>query len=264
MEAMRKVLVFLFIFNFIYAHDYWLRPQKFILSKGDTLILHLYVGDKLKVEIEREFQMQMTEKFELLKSDGVLDLLPETQDKSIPLLRRIIDFDGLGLIVMERGWAYIELSLEEFNEYLKHEGITDIRSKLRGKVQKERYRRYIKSLILSGDKVDGEIYKKVVGQRLEIVLLQNPYLLKVGDKLEVQVLFEGKPLVNKVVTLYSVDRDSVFEQKVRTNKNGIAKFKIKNLGFHLVRLVHLRECENCDDVNWESFWTSFSFEVPQR
>ncbi|MFN3134244.1 MAG: DUF4198 domain-containing protein [Candidatus Kryptonium sp.] len=261
---MRKILIFLFIFNFVYAHDYWLRPQKFILSKGDTLIVHLYVGDKLKAEIKRELQMEMTEKFELVKNDGIVDLLSQAKDKSIPILKREVDFDGLGLIVMERGWAHIELNAQEFNEYLKHEGITDIKIDSKNGVQKERYRRYLKSLVLSGKEVKGEIYKKVLGQRLEIVLLKNPYLLKVGDELEVQVLFEGKPLVNKIVTLYSVGQNDVFEQKVKTNKNGIARFKVKNSGFQLVRLVHLRKCENCDDINWESFWASFSFEIPQR
>jgi len=261
---MRKILIFLFIFNFVYAHDYWLRPQKFVLSKGDTLIVHLYVGDKLKAEVERELQREMTEKFELVKNDGIVDLLSQVKDKSVPVLKKEVDFDGLGLIAMERGWAYIELKPKEFNEYLKHEGITDIKVKLEGGVQKERYRRYIKSLVLSGDKIEGEIYKKVIGQRLEIVLLKNPYLLKVGDELEVQVLFEGKPLTNKIVTLYSAGQNDVFEQKAKTNKNGIAKFKVKNLGFQLVRLVHLRRCENCDNVNWESFWGSFSFEIPQR
>lgn len=261
---MRKILIFLFIFNFVYAHDYWLRPQKFILSKGDTLIVHLYVGDKLKAEIERELQMEMTEKFELVKNDGIVDLLSQANDKSLPILKREIDFDGLGLIVMERGWAHIELNAQEFNEYLKHEGITDIKIDSKNGVQKERYRRYLKSLVLSGEEVKGEIYKKVLGQRLEIVLLKNPYLLKVGDDLEVQVLFEGKPLVNKIVTLYSTGQNDVFEQRVKTNKNGVAKFKVKNSGFQLVRLVHLRKCENCDDINWESFWASFSFEIPQR
>ena len=195
----------------------------------------------------------MTEKFELVKNDGIVDLLSQVKDKSVPVLKKEVDFDGLGLIAMERGWAYIELKPKEFNEYLKHEGITDIKVKLEGGVQKERYRRYIKSLVLSGDKIEGEIYKKVIGQRLEIVLLKNPYLLKVGDELEVQVLFEGKPLANKIVTLYGAGQNDVFEQKAKTNKNGIAKFKVKNSGFQLVRLVHLRRCENCDNVNWESF-----------
>ncbi|CUS90151.1 hypothetical protein JGI16_11664 [Candidatus Kryptonium thompsonii] len=71
-------------------------------------------------------------------------------------------------------------------------------------------------------------------------------------------------LANKIVTLYGAGQNDVFEQKAKTNKNGIAKFKVKNSGFQLVRLVHLRRCENCDNVNWESFWGSFSFEIPQR
>jgi len=40
-------------------------------------------------------------------------------------------------------------------------------------------------------------YRQVLGQKIEIVLQQNPYLLGPGDSLDVKVLFEGKPLVGK-------------------------------------------------------------------
>lgn len=263
---MRKFFLLLFAFNLVYSHDYWLHPKKFILLKDDTLTIHLYVGDKLNIEIEREFQKDMTEKFEIITNDTSINLLPRLQDKSVPLLNERFELDGLALVAMDRGWAYIELSPKDFEEYIRHEGIEGIKILKSGgkKVERERYRRYIKSLVSFGDKFEGEIYKKVLNQRLEIILLKNPFLLKAGDEIEVQVLFEGKPLADKTVMLYNLGQDKVLEQRVKTSKNGIAKFKINNSGFHLVRLVHLRKCEKCENVDWESFWASFSFEIPQR
>lgn len=260
---MKKLFIFLFVLNIAVAHDYWLKPQKFILSKDDTLTVHLYVGDKLNIEFEREFQSQMTERFEIITSDTFINLLPRLSDKIVPVLKGKFNLSGLALIAMDRGWAYIDLSRKDFEEYLKHEGIDDIKlsSADTKKVERERYRRYIKSLISFDGSVEGEVYKKVLNQRLEIILLKNPFLLKVGDVIEAKVLFEGKPLVNKTVMLYSLWSDKVTEQKVKTDKNGIAKFRIKNPGFHLVRLVYLRKCENCDNLDWESFWASFSFEI---
>ncbi|CUU05753.1 Uncharacterized conserved protein, contains GH25 family domain [Candidatus Kryptobacter tengchongensis] len=263
---MKKFLVFLFVFNLVYSHDYWLHPKKFVLSKEDTLTIHLYVGDKLNIEIEREFQKDMTEKFEIITNDTIINLLPRLQDKSLPVLSEKFELEGLALVAMDRGWAYIELSQKDFEEYIRHEGIENIKisKSVKKKVERERYRRYIKSLIMFGDKVEGEIYKKVLNQRLEIILFKNPFSLKIGDEVEAQVLFEGKPLVNKTVMLYSLVQGKVFEQDVKTDKNGVAKFKINNSGFHLIRLVHLRRCEKCSDADWESFWASFSFEIPQR
>ncbi|MCS7229810.1 MAG: DUF4198 domain-containing protein [Candidatus Kryptonium sp.] len=260
---MKNFLIFLLVFNIAFAHDYWLKPKKFILSKDDTLTVHLYVGDKLNIEFEREFQSEMTEKFAIITNDTIINLLPNLNDKAVPVLNKKFDLSGLALIAMDRGWAYIDLSRKDFEEYLEHEGIDDIKlsSTDTSKVERERYRRYIKSLISFDGKVEGEVYKKVINQRLEIILLKNPFLLKVGDVIEAKVLFEGKPLVNKTVMLYSLERNKVSEQKVKTDKNGIARFRIKNPGFHLVRLVYLRKCEGCDNLDWESFWASFSFEI---
>jgi len=265
-ERMRVILIILFFVNFSLAHDYWLQPNRFIISRGDTLIVHLYVGDKLLREIEREFQKDMTLKFEILTDSKSFNLLNEIQDKMLPVLKKKVDFEGLALIVMERDFAYIKLNQKEFSEYLKHEELDEV-EKLRKKLpvrefEREKYRRYIKSLIMVGSDPDGEVYKKILGQKLEIVLLSNPYRLKSSDSIEAQVLFEGRPLVNKVVMAYNVYDGKFFEYKARTDENGKVKFQVKNPGLWLIRLVHLLPCENCQDVDWESFWASFSFEIP--
>lgn len=274
-------IIFMFMFNLIsscillvnfgFAHDYWIEPNKFILSKSETLILHLYVGDKLNKEIEREFQKHMTPKFELFTDSVSLNLIDEVKDKQLPILTKKIEFEGLALISMERDWSYIELKPHEFSEYLKHEELQDIEKlwkKLPARnVERERYKRpSIKALIRVGDKMAGEVYKKILGQQLEIILLNNPYKIKTGDELKAQVLFEGKPFANKVVMAFHRDKSSgkVSEYKVKTNKNGIARFKIENPGMWLIRLVHLRECRECKDLDWESFWASYSFEVTSK
>lgn len=264
---MKKILLAILLLNQLYSHDYWLHPQKFRLSKGDTLIVHLFVGDKLNKEIEREFQKNMTKKFELITDETKFNLIDGLKDGTIPVLNRKVDFEGLGLILMERDFAYIELKPEEFQEYLEHENLDEIKEiwKKMGKreVEKERYSRFLKSLIVSGSNFKGDIYKKVFGQKLEIILLQNPFELSVGDSMEAKILFEGKPLPYKTVMVYNQSsKDGKFtEQRIKTDKNGIVKFKLNSDGFWLIRLVHLLPCDKCKDVNWESFWASFSFEI---
>ncbi len=263
---MRKIFIILFLVNFSLAHDYWLQPNKFVFSKNGTLIVHLYVGDKLTKELEREFQKNMTLRFEILTNSKNLNLLSELQDKALPVLKRKIDFEGLALIAMDRDYAYIKLNQNEFAEYLKHEEMSEI-EELRKKLpprefERERYSRYIKSLIAVGDNFDGDIYKKVLGQKLEIVLLNNPYKLKPGDSVKAKILFRGKPLSGKTVMAYNVYDGKLFEYKAKTDENGEVKFKVEYSGFWLIRLVHLLPCERCEDVDWESFWASFSFFIP--
>lgn len=257
------IILLLFIVP-LFAHDYWLQPEKFILAKGDTLAVHLYVGDELKVDIERPLQKNMTPRFELHTPDGIIDLRSLQADSVQPVVKRAVDFVGQGLLVMNRDFAFIELTPEQFSDYLRHEGLEEIEA-LRAKMDKrtkerERYARFIKSLIQVDKNNQGELYNKVVGQKLEIVLLQNPFLAKPGDELAAKILFEGKPLPDKsVMALYKDQQGQVKVFKSITNKNGVAQFKLTGPGMWVIRLVHLLPCKGCNDVDWESFWASYSF-----
>jgi uncharacterized GH25 family protein len=267
---MKKFLWMILIANLAFSHDYWLQPKKFHLSKGETLVVHLYVGDKLEKEIEREFQKNMTLKFELITDSSLFNLVDEIKDKSIPVLVKKINFEGLALLSMERDYAYIELKPKEFSEYLKHEGLEDVQKLMEKlpprKVERERYRRFIKSLIMIGDKPVGNVYGKILGQKLEIILLDNPFKTKPGDEITAQVLFDGKPLADKTITAYNLEPESkkINEYKAKTDKSGRVKFKIENPGLWLIRLVHLLKCNGCENADWESFWASYSFEIKPK
>ena len=128
-----------------------------------------------------------------------------------------------------------------------------------GKKGNERYSRFIKSLIQVGGKRD-RTFSQRTGLRFEVVPLANPYSLKLGDELSVQVLFEGKPLADKVLYADNRDGDSVTQQRFVTNTEGIAAIKLDRKGVWLVRLVFMQRCsKNCEGADWESFWGALSF-----
>ena len=164
---------------------------------------------------------------------------------------------------MERNWSYIELAAKKFEDYLREDGMEYIiaeRKKL-GESQKpgkERYSRFIKSLLQVGDKHDST-YKKKLEMKLEIIPLENPYQKKAGDNIKFQVLFNGKPLADK--TVFASNRNSS-KQKVKTDKNGRFSFTIEKEGLWLVHLVYMQRCQKeCNEADWESFWGAFSFGV---
>lgn len=248
------------------AHDYWLEPGNFTPSKGDLLVFHLYVGDQFEAELERPLQKSITRRFDLLTPQGTTDLLKQTTDGSLPVLSSRVDFVGQALIAMERDFVHIELSDSVFSEYLKHEDLLHIDT-LRQKIGKkqteiERYARFIKALIQVGEAGEGALYKTILGSMLEVVLLQNPYLLRAGDSIEVQVLFEGNPLGGQPVSAFVRDPSGgVSAFKARTDSTGIARFPLVSEGIWLLRLVHLVPCQKCESVDWESFWASYIFEL---
>ena len=171
----------LLVANLSEAHDIWLLPERFILSKGDTLVVHQLAGSELEVEVAVEFLWRMTPRFELLTPDGSVDLLGELPDMKTqpvlkPVLKRRLNFEGPALLTMDHAFIYTEFSSEKFLEYLEHEEFK--MGKFRDHVgdrprQTERYARTLKCLLQVGDVTKGDLHKRVMGQKLEILLLQR-------------------------------------------------------------------------------------------
>jgi uncharacterized GH25 family protein len=256
--------------SLLLAHDYWLLASSFILKKGQTLTLRLLVGDDLEPEEERVFQRHKTVSFQLHTATGTEDLLPAAKDSTLPVLQKRLDFNGLGLISMERNFSRLEMDSVKFHQYLIHEFLVDAMDAReqpgrKHRVERERYARAIKSLVQVGTPAATDAtYRKRLGHKIELILLQNPYRLRPGDLLEAQLFFEGKPLVKKVLMALHKAPDGTFTELITyTDDEGIARFKLKRPGPWVLRTTHLLPCDDCPDVDWESFWTSYSFELPR-
>ncbi len=257
------------------AHDVWLAPERFVLMKGDTLVVRQLAGSELDTEHDLALLRTLTRRFELITPDGSIDLLAglpdiRTQPEIKPVLKRRLEFAGLGLVVMEHAFIWEEFSREQFLDNLGHEGFDPaafVPYMGDRDSQSERYARTLKSLVQVGEVPDGDLHRRVVGQKLEILLLQNPYGLDPGDRLEVQVLFEGEPLAGALVKAHSRAGDgAVSTYAARTGADGIATFDLERAGSWLVRLIHMLPCGeradiDCEDVHWESYWSSYTFEV---
>lgn len=257
------VFAFLFAAN-TFAHEYWLEPEKFNLAPGEKTVVHLYVGDGLlKEREEREFQLAKTTTFNVFSIDKTLDLKTSLVEGATPIYNFSADKSGNYLLAMERNWSYIKLDAQKFEDYLREDGMEYIigeREKLgeRQKVGRERYSRFLKSLLQVGERRDAT-YKKQLGLKLEITPLENPYAKQVGDRLQFQVLFNGKPLANRVVF---ADNRSSPTQKMKTDKNGKVTIKLARGGLWLVRLVNMQHCAaDCGEADWESFWSAITFGV---
>ena len=253
------LLIALFLIS--YAHEYILIAENFKVKKGDTLNVHLFVADGFNIEMERPLQASITKNYSLETSNGTIDLLQEGKTGSLPILQRPVDFEGLGLIHIERDFAKITLENNKFLDYLKEDHIENIQiDASKQKEQKERYARYIKCLVQSGTSNSNQLYKKQIGQKFEIILLNNPYQLKIGNQINAQIFFEGKPLVNKVITIRNrTGGEHATKQIARTNEKGICSFKLNRQGDWFIHATHMIKSTDQSAADWESHWTSYSF-----
>ena len=254
------------------AHDLWLEPETIPGAKGDDLVLHLRMGDQFKTEEERPLQKDRVARFDLF-SDRTKrrDLQAMGQDAQTPAAKLRPEAGAL-LAVMDRTPRPITMERDKFNRYLEDEGqdaVTALRTRLGQNEQpgKEVYTRYLKTLVQERDpagSIPSTLYKRRVGQRLEILLENDPGRMRPDKMLTVKVLFEGKLLAGAKVFAYRrgvAGQDPVALTAV-SSAEGLAEFKLDQPGSWLVRMVHIRvptERKPESSAPWESFWASYSF-----
>ena len=247
-----------------FAHEYWFECDNFFLKVNEKTNLGLFVGEALKKDEERPYQASKTDSFQMFSNGEIFDMRPLAEDDKTPVLKFASDHSGTFLVSMERNWSFIKLEAAKFEDYLREDGMEYIiaERKRLGESEKEgreRYSRYLKTLIQVGDSRTGSA-KTRVNSRLEIVPLENPYSKKVGDSLKLQVFFSGSPLAEKVVFADNRDGDKYSTQKFTTDKEGKLTLKLTTKGVWLVRLVVMQRCaKNCNEADWESFWGALSF-----
>lgn len=260
------VILMLFFSASAFAHEYWLEPDKFFLAPDEKTAVRLFVGDGLKKEEEKPFQISRTNLFRLFSLKNDSDLKKMAANEAMPIYNFSAGSSGDYLLALERNWSYIKLDAQKFEDYLREDGMEYVigeREKLgeRAMEGRERYSRFIKTILQVGER-RGVTYKKKVGLKMEIIPLENPYSKKRGDQLKLQILFDGKPLADKSVFADSRDGEQSTNQKLKTDSNGKIVVKLERSGVWLIRLVFMRRCEqDCAETDWESYWGAFSFGV---
>ncbi|THB68803.1 MAG: DUF4198 domain-containing protein [Desulfovibrio sp.] len=110
-----------------------------------------------------------------------------------------------------------------------------------------KYEKFCKVLLVVDGNSQG--FDTVVGDRLEIVPLQDPAQASVGDDIQVQVLFDGQPLaVDEVLATYDgfTDAENTYAYMTEPDGDGIARIKVHSPGLWMVRVQHILEEETAD------------------
>lgn len=242
------------------AHDYWLQADQLVLAPGERLTVHLNLGQALQAEEEKAYEAARVERFELrIGRDDVRDLVPTTPEGAKPLFSDTIDQSQPFLMSLTRGVAQVELSAQEFDEYTAHEGIPFRAQRAR---ERERYWRFLKLLGRAGSETETDLHHRFTGAQFEIVLLQNPFTARPGEEQIAQLLFETKPLAGAAVAaLHRAADGTLTRLDGVTDTRGVVRFTLPVGGTWLIRAVHMRPCQGCKDVDWESFWAAYTFNL---
>ena len=174
---------------------------------------------------------------------------------------------GAYLAYLETTPSSIQLEADDFNKYLLHDGLPHVLAQRyeageQDQAASERYIRYVKTLFSVGGSVEGPAPQYRAGQRLEIVPLRNPLLASPGETLDVRVYFDDTLLEGALLCWDLPGNGEKFAGCTWTNSGGVATVPIAAPGLLNLRLIHMTRPGH-EEYEWESFWTSFTFEVTE-
>ncbi len=254
------------------AHDMFLVLSEHSLPPESAVSVALYNGtfDKSENAIARD---RMTD-VSVVDGDSTVShpAIGQWRDEGTVA---ILDFKtgapGTYLVGISTAANMIELTAEEFDDYLKHDGVLDVlearqhEGNLTGPVR-ERYSKHVKTILQVGDAVtDSQSFK--LGYPIEIVPLANPASLDIGDSLEFLVLADGIPVADQLVYasyegFHSHDESGTHREaaSARTDDEGIVKVELSKAGRWYVRLIRMLPVDEAG-ADYESNWATLTFEI---
>lgn len=132
-------------------------------------------------------------------------------------------------------------------------------------VSSYRFSTYAKGIVNVGNATATEQMTKPVGTILEIVPQANPAAVKVGDKMRVQVLFEGKPLsgtwVYGLTEGYALGLHDAKAFANRTDRNGFIEFVPWKSGMWQLEVNHRVDLEDQTTHDYDEISAKLSFEI---
>jgi hypothetical protein len=251
------------------AHEFWIEPASFHAPAGSVLRLGLWLGERFAgAPVLRD--ETMIEKFLVIGPDGEGPVVGRS-GSPIHFLRT--KSPGVHAIGFQSRPAYVELTPEKFEKYLKDEGLADVidRRRERGEQNRsgrEAFRRCAKSLVLSvadGKATAGEStttgFDRRLGMPLEIVALDNPRTIEPGGELSALVEWRGQPLAGaQIVAVHKSDPSRLL--KANTDSQGRVRFRLDKPGAWLLTTIHMERARSDPRADWESYWASLTFELP--
>jgi hypothetical protein len=287
---MRKKLLLLGILALLSGHDMYLKLNSYFLPPDTPVELHLYNGtfDKSENTITRDRMLDVS-----LVGQGrrvAVEASRWSERDSITVLNFTTGQAGTWVAGVSTGPRNIEMSAEDFNSYLEHDGVLDMLAWRREnnaleEPAVEKYSKHVKAIFQVGEET-SEDWATVLGYPIEFIPLENPYDLHPGHTLGVKLLRAGTPLANQLVYVgfegngpdnggghshgegqdHDHDHDEGADHshtggtQVRTDEEGIARVFLPAKGTWYLRTIHLVRSED-PGLTHESNWATLTFGV---
>jgi uncharacterized GH25 family protein len=246
------------------AQELWLEPSKFFCKPGDSIKVAIKGGTDFLGQRWTRGNKTSVKSIAIYHLDYVSDLrslMSETKDYDVSFS---VQGEGTRMIGLQTDPSFRELDPDAFNSYLSDAALDDAYSQ-RQKTDalatpgRELYTNFARLLIQVGNKTD-DTFKKETGAVIEVIPQQNPYSLKVGDRVQFKIMYQGKPLFGCRVKVWNRNNYRTSVQNIFTEQNGMIETHISNPGTWMVSVVKMIPSKD-PQAEWQSFKASLVFGV---
>lgn len=250
------------------AHDFWIQPARFATAAGAPLPFDLLVGhgafrQRWGVETARVVRFDDISAAGSRDRRAVLHTQSGDNDGTLQFAT-----PGTHVVVLESKAALSVLPSIRFNDYLTVEGLTPAlaeraRTGSQDSEGREFYSRRAKTLIQVGGRgqpaAGTSPVTRPTGLKLEIVPQKNPYELKPGEALPVQILYEGRPLPGATVKLNNLDFDAEPIATTRSDSAGRARFNVPLRGRWQLNVIWTKVVNGNPQADFDTVFSSLTF-----
>ena len=265
------------------SHDLYLKLDSYFLEPNTTSALQLFNGtfDRSENVIDRDRMLDVSIAY------GGQRIQAAQQDwfekDSITYLTITTEGEGTYVAGVSTKPRVLSMSAEDFNDYLKHDGVLDVLESRQKNNQlndpaTEQYSKHVKSIFQVGETSSADFGVKF-GYPIEFVAFNNPYDLHPGEEFRTQLLFQDAPLSNQLVYLgyqppdlththdgsthtHEQDQDHEHSYLIpyRTDENGELNVALDKPGVWYLRTIHLVD-SNEEGLTHQSNWATLTFAV---
>jgi len=247
------------------AHDFWIEPSTFEAAVGEPVRVHLRVGERFAGDPVARNHARI-QRFVLVGPSGEQAVLGRDGMDPAGLLR--LDAPGIWFVGYRSTPSPVELPAPAFERYLREEGLDRIIEERATRKEnqapgRERFSRSVKALLRTAGPKAAAGYDRTLGLTLELVLDADP--IAAAGRLPLRLLHENKPLEGALVVAFRKTSTSPGKAEERNRGRTDAQGRITipvDAGVWLVKAVHMHRAQPGSGADWESVWTSLTFQVP--
>jgi len=237
------------------AHDTWVFMKDYTLTKPATAALGVVSSHVFIIPAKEFVTPDKVEKVFFLGPDGS-ETAAIPAEKNAFQSKNALKTSGTHLAVAVSPPGFSSKTTEGYKQGKTKKDLKDV-------VSCSYSEKFSKALFTVGA-AGGDVFSKTLGHSLEIIPLQDPTSMKVGDVVSIKVLSQGKPLPSTTVSgVYAgfSEEPATFAYTTSTNKEGIAKIKLIHNGTWLLLVKQKSDYPDTTVCDTKSFSAALTFNV---